>query len=395
MENIMTMEEVRNLPQNMCEAAKNAAKTMLLTRKIHKMLEQGDDLATVITRCLPLMDPARIHKDAEQMEAGVRDAYASMNEDVDETWIEEHLNKALVNLTNKERVVYLSNLANMAPAESMDEEKAEKIAAVRAKDAATDADISFLVDVVKDAVKENAGILSRSSMIAVDKAMHLISEEVVSEFTEVGVETARAYAAASYIMNECGETPWSAEGMTINQVPYIVGADAVANVESSKLMALYWSGKLKLTVLCEKLEKLIKIVTTVACAYMVHVKVTTILVGPIVEILILFGGLYFGPWAVVIGSVVIATVLSFKLISYEFCEECVNDLWRLVKEAWNGVKNVWNALFHKDRDVEIGAMVSDEETEEFCKAAAEIIEDAEEICKAAEEEEEEEEAEAY
>lgn len=382
MENIINLETINSLPQDVCADVKSSTKTMLLTRRIHKLMDNGASLESAIAAQLPAADPKSIHDAAEQLAAGVDSVYTSMQDNVDEKWISRHLNNVLLNLDNTKRAAYLNNFISLAPAGSVDEAAMAKVNTLIDAAEITEKDIAFLVETAQNAISGNAGVLMRRSVQAMDKVMHLLPKEAVADLTNTGVDTAKAYAAACYVLKQCGENPWNPDGNIAEQTTYMIGAAAATNIEGSKLMALCYTGKINLTILQEKLTHLFKAVITFICEQTVRAIAVGLQIAGGMALAtwiadILFFTIGLGLWTSILGSVAVSVFVFTKVFTTQDYVDVLNEAWRLVKLVWNGVKGLWNKVFHgqaiedtkesaaeTSKDADVPAGDREEETEE-------------------------------
>ena len=357
MTNTLDWEAVKEAPTNVCANAKNAAKTVHLTRKIERLIADGAGLEAAVASLLPMSDPGTIHADMRQLTDGVDAVYDNMDEAVSEDWLVQHMNETMAPLDNPARAAYAANLLELAPAQSVDPAVKERIAQIREQDEITGADVGFIAGVVRDAFSEDAGILTRSTVAAMESVMHELPPEYVRELGDAGREKAVAYAAACYVMNQCGENPWSADHDIAQQQPYTVGVIAAANTESSRLMYRYYEGKIRLTVLKEKLKALYQNAVTfvtnhTALAIAIGLQVVIGLTMYCELAMLFMYALHIGPWISAIGAAVLSGVTMTKVLTTQRLEDLVNAAWDLAKKAWDACSRALRSLFSGNENTE-------------------------------------------
>ena len=252
-------------PFNYCSeglaAIGSSIETMNLTRKIARELKNGSDPESVVRERLPGTDPKVIHEELQMLVKGVEGTYQSLNRATDGEWFERHLNSKLGKLSNDRRFAYLKNLISLFPQGTLDEETLSRIQNMDINNISND-DVTFMLNATRECNKTNASIIARSAVRALDNNLNSVTAEFAQELSESGVHTATAYAAACYVLNRSGKSPWSSGDNVANEDPYTIGAVAAANVEKSKLISAYYH--LKITK--EKLVNLLEIVILVPIA---------------------------------------------------------------------------------------------------------------------------------
>lgn len=379
MENTMNMETISRLPLTLSQEIKSAVKTVHLAHRVSGKMEDGATVEEVVGSYLPLTDPQKLHEDMENLKNGVNSVYTSLDETVDEQWVSQHLNHAMTDLNNRDRVKYLANIIEMAPAGSLDRESMDKVEAIQDAGEFTDEDVAFLVKVTQEVLSGHAGALKRSSVMAMDHSMHLLPKDAVKELMNAGADTALAYGAAYYVLAQCGETPWGADGGMVEKLPYCMGATAAANIEGSRLMALYYAGKIRLTVLTEKLKSLYETVITFVCEHTMHAvamgmqAASGVVILPIV-LNFLYYTLHFGPWVAIIGSAALTLFAVTKLVTTQDYVDMLNSAWNFVERAWAACKSAWRVLLHKDVNVDADVDVEDM-VDEVEKATEDMVDE--------------------
>lgn len=352
--------------QGMCSGVRSAVKTTFLAYRIRRQVENGLSMEEVVQGYLPASDEEKIREAVEQMEAGVADVYGAMDEEVNEQWIEQHLNVSLGKLSVADRVSHLMNIIDLVDSGSITEDAREKVDEIRHKDTVTDEDAAVLLDVAKRVIPGSAGVLKRGSVQAMDKSMHVLPKETISEISTIGVDTAKAYAAACYILQQKKDKPWNVD--VKDQLPYAIGTTAAANIESSRLMALYHSGKIKLAVLHERLQKLFTVVITLVSDHITHVfavGLQALVIAKMTAVIFRFlvTRLYFGPWVSLIGAAVVSLYTGTRIITTQDFTDMLNTVWRVVRTVWSQIRNMFASALHLQDD-DIYQEIEDEDEEE-------------------------------
>lgn len=380
MEHILEPGMILNIPNGITKEVKSAVKTMSLTHAIQKDLAEGETLESILAARLPSTAVDKISEDAALIRAGIDSVYTAAAEEIDEQWVIQHLNGAMSDLDNVQRVKYLQNLISIFPKERfLDTDVLERVYALDSAECASDADVEFLLNAVRECIANDASILGRSSVQAMNRAMPNLDKSVVHELSQAGVETAYAYAAACYIMNQCGEDPWSTGESVAAQPAYTIGAIAAANIESSCLMSLYYAGKIRLNVLKNKLVSLFQSVIAFVAAHFaraiaVGLQISTGLGAAIWYLRFLLKVLHFGPWIALIGAAVLAYLTATKFVTTQDYEDLVNTVWSIVKAAWDWVKDLFHKVFRHDEAADRAEVNSTEEETEYYVAEDDEVE---------------------
>lgn len=378
MKTIAFMPKIPEMPMKLTADIKSAVRTMALTRKIEADLASGMSIENVLASHLPATDKDTVLEAARQLEKGISDVYGSLGDKVDNRWITEKLNEGMLNLDGTERVKYLKNMVEATAGADLSKEIRERIDAV--DENANEEDLAFLIDVANGAITRRTDILCRASVQAMNSSLNKIDRKTVRALTEAGVEKAKAYAAACYLLNQCGENPWcTGEATMEDKDPYAIGAIAAANIEASKIMTLFYHGKITLDVLKLKLQSLFRSVITFVCRHTVRAAAKVIQIVIFAKVAVttvefLFDSLMIGPWVAIIGGSLIALFVATKVITTQDLVDIMNAAWHGIKAAWNAAKNLLNRLL-------TGAIESaeaDEEEEEDEDEAAESEEYADE-----------------
>ena len=331
----MTMKKMMDMPKNLCKEVKMAAETTYLEREVLQKMKNGTSLTAIAMEYLPAGDKEKIEADMLELEKGVYFVYEQKNAEMDAQSVEQYLNHALGHQKNDKCIAHLTNinaiighLVDLDPEERITAEDAAKVEAIKQKQKKdiTDEDVAFVLKVTQQLLSNNAGVLAQNSVRALDKMMPYLTEEVVTEIADKGIDNALAYGLACYIMQNCGKDPWGMEENVAEQTPEAIGVIAATNVEASKLLALYCKGKIGLRMLQDKLKQLYTIVYSFVYKY-----------GYIMVAVGIFAFLYtaqWGIWESIFGTLVLTVLVK----------EVVNT----INFLWSEIKCVYNVFFKKE-----------------------------------------------
>lgn len=366
------MPSIPEMPKQLFAEIKSAVKTMALTHQIEAELADGRPIEAILASHLPSQDAEKNHADAELIEKGIYDVYGSLNDQKDEEWTAQQINMGMNGLQEADRIRYLKNIVALTCGSELDLETRCRIDAV--DEYADEEERAFLVTTANDAIRHHADILCRSSVQTMNTALHRLGWETVRSLEDAGIEQAKAYAVACYLMNQCGEDPWCTGQKDIaDQDPYHVGAIAAANIESSKLMVLRYRGKIALDTLRGKLQSLFtRVITFVSEHWAIA---ATIAVQGLIAFKLfdwsldfmtlhwdvlgkLLFKLHMGPWEVIVGGAVLSLLVSTKVISVQDVTNVLNAVWNAVKNAWNWAREQLHQLVSENAD-------QDEDDDEF------------------------------
>lgn len=331
----------------------NSQKAMSLTHKMRKkLLHEGYTVEKILTEYLPMSDEEKIKEIRNDLLKGVNNVYASLDKEADEKWLEQHLNTVLGKKAPEERGKYLLSLLDLVSGEKISTEEEARLYLLRQDGIMEEDDVEFLKVLVKKSFDQNAGIFSSSSVKAMEKCMEELPKNVVETFASASKMDAIAYATALYILNERGEAPVQIS-KNYETIPdaYMIGIIAAENIESSRLMACYYQGKVSLAVLHEKMKSLITAVITYLTENVVHLAAVVLHGVATVEIYLWFVNFLcqafcYGPSFALIGAAALTAFVATKVITVRDCEELLEVLVEMAAGIWRFCKTLCNKLIH-------------------------------------------------
>ena len=262
-----------NMSKKAGDAAVNirrSVKCYALAADIRKELDGGADLKNILQERVQCLDEAAAEADAERLVDGIRSFNTAKEVEVDTEWVRRQLNSALSSLDNKERVLYLSNVIFAVtaafPNVKVDEETRDRINSMAAAEENSDEDVSDLTGVVNDVLPEVGTLLQKATTGSVTKRLHKVNSEQLLEIIGAGENFVTAYAAARYVQVRTGVYGFDHSDASA----FTVGAASASGVESSKLVHMYFSGKITLEVLAERLRSIYTAAATVISAHAVR-----------------------------------------------------------------------------------------------------------------------------
>lgn len=310
----------------------------------------------IITEHLPGMGEQEIQRAAEFLADGVKSVYDDINEQVDNEWVKKRLNKDMLNLSNKERVIFLSNLiaAERAayPDMTLGDDVLARIKDLREAEDNTASDVDELLAFAGSALKYHAGLLKRQSVIAMEKRLYELDHETVESEILAGMENSLAYAGACYIMQQCGELVVVNGEDASEMHPQMLGTAAAVSVESSKLMELYSAGKISMKVLQQKIESMLTAALTFVCSHAVTVLAVATQsaagFGLFIGLLSLMTDwLYLHPVLVILSASAVSIFSVTKLVTTKDIENVYLGIWETAKVLWAVCRGLWDKLTGK------------------------------------------------
>lgn len=372
MEQTMDFEKPEQETGNSTKDISGTMKTLKLARKIYKELEAGKSMEEVISERLPKKDVRAIQRDSKLLDEGVTSVYQAKNEEIDETWLEQRLNASMVDLTEKERVRYLGNLIHAVktayPDIQLDADGLDEMYALCEAEECTKEDVSMVLGLAEEALEGHAGLLKRQSVAAMNKRLYQLDHKTIEQQINSSEDRARAYAAACYIQQQCGEQ-MNVDGQDISGFPArLLGVAAATSIESSKLMEWYSVGKINLHVLQEKLKQLFLSAFTFVYehvakggAYILQGLTACAIFAVLLPIMSYL--LFFSPILIVLGTAALTYYAAAKFVTTSDFEHMIDAVLRFAKSLWKKCKGQWDKLFgDKAGDVVFNA--ADEDAEE-------------------------------
>ena len=347
-------------------------KAFSLAQQILTEITNGSTVEQSIQKRLTVSDDSSLSQDVAMLEAGVEDAYKAMDGKVDKEWVTTHLNSTLMNMDNVQRAAYLKNVLTLVAQsqENSTQDKAREIIARldNTSDLAEN-DIHAALELLFSMLDQGAGVLQRSSVEAMDKLMARLPQEVVVDLAEQGPLHAKARAAAAYILRCSGE----GREQDAEATPYQMGVSAVTAVESSRLLSLYYKGKIRLDYLCDRLHQLFASAVTLLLDNLLTILAVGIQVVTGITLLGVFSELMSGTFAVIL-----ATYISTCFITNKDIRETLEFFWNVAVSVWERAKSLLSRIFLAE---EVNNTVFMDESQQ--NNAAEVV-NAEEVSAALE-----------
>lgn len=219
--------------------------TLKLTKEFAKELKNGEDLDILIQKRLPASPKDVVRADTKELLRGIHDAYEALASEIDDAWIEQHLNRALGRLNQAGRVRYLRNLIRLFPQEFVAPASVARMEGIM-EDSSSEDDVAFLIETARDCINQDASVMVINTVRAAEGNLKDLSQHFVDELGDSGVIATKAYAAARYILNCSGKKLWNQRTPAEEGDSYSIGVTAVANVEKNRLIVAYNKGKITL-----------------------------------------------------------------------------------------------------------------------------------------------------
>lgn len=235
------------------------ASTLQLTFDLAKELKNGGDLAALIQQRVPGSDPDVVRAETKALLRGIHDTYDALADEIDDAWIEQHLNRALYKLNLTERVRYLRKLISLFPQELVSPDSAARMEHI-SEDGASEADVAFLIETARKCINQDASVMVTNTVRAAETNLGKLSQGFVDDLSECGEITAMAYAAARYILHLSGKKLWNKHTPAEENDAYSIGVTAAANVEKDFFIAAYNKGKMLLDELKTMIARIAKAV---------------------------------------------------------------------------------------------------------------------------------------
>lgn len=302
-------------------------KQLALANQLHKELTDKS-VEQVLTAHLPASDPAQLKTAAEDIHRGVEETYSGLDTKVTEGWKEAHLNSALDGLSCNEKGKYLVKLLDCAAAVKSGEED-PRLAQLREADSYQEQDVAELMDMVAQRIDSDAGFLARQEFLVMEQALEQLPTATVEAQMNSGPAYAEAYAAAMYITGKQSDAPQEASA-------YQIGLLAANSVESSRLLALYHYGKLRLEDLMFRLREMAERLLTLASKVMLQ----ALALGIRGAFAYFAGDFLYGiltAMAVTNTAMLLLIPIGFAVMAFLSYpqEEAIEDLTAI----WNGIKS--------------------------------------------------------
>lgn len=330
----------------------SAARTMYLTKTLQNEMKKGVALEDALRTRLPAMDRDKLHADSVQLQNGVDSLYASQATLVDESWIEQQLDIKMDDINLEHRAKYLLNVLSLQTTVNVCEADCTRLNELREAKTYTEEDVAFLLKTSKACLYEDAGVLSRSAVGAMMKAdMAHMTPDMVQELAEAGKDTAIAYAAACYILHQKGETSMGLDKQE-NCSAYDMGLMAASNIETSRVMSLYYTGKITLDTLSVRVKEIFTAAWTLFKANIAHVIATGLQFGAGLYMFLWLTGFFgrvlmFGPVVAVVGAAALSVLTVTKLFNIKDFEDLVNGVIIIFSGVCEVVFNLFHSIFDR------------------------------------------------
>jgi len=297
--------------------------------RLHRELE-NQTLEEVLDRHLPASESPSTA--AQDIDHAIDEVYAGLDKKVSDAQLEALLNQELEGLDCNQRGKYLVNLLHSAAATGIGPLRTDP-EWLNMKDADTFSaeDVSVLMDLVMFYIDNNAGFIARQEFAVMSGALEALPQHLVEAQIDSGAQYARAYAAAMYITSR--QNP-DLEPLT----PYQMGFLAAQSVESSRILALYHYGRLRLEDAMKKLKVLAKRMLVQVAAVALRAAVASLAATALFSIVTTLGVSCTG---FLLAAIYLFAIVAF--MSYDQ-EDAVNDLARAC-EAVKGIIDRIKAFF--------------------------------------------------
>lgn len=335
-------------------------KQVTLANRLHRELE-NKSMEQVLKEHLPASDPARLSAAARDICHGVEESYSAMDEQVDSRWVESRLNSALAGHSCDEQGKWLVNLINYAVSvkpEGFEEDPHWQ--ELREADSFREEDVADLLSMAIRCTESSAGFFARQEFLVMERALGKLPRETVESQVNSGAAYAEAYAAAMYITGK-------QSGATGSVTPYEMGLVSANSVESSRLLALYHYGRLRLETLMSGLKKQATIMLGLAGKMLLH----TIALGLRLTIASLNGQFVFDLLTVLgvmnSGILFVAFVgmaaLALGGISQEETVEALTRIWNGIRSGVGKLIDFFSGHASSASDVEAAEIITNDETQ--------------------------------
>lgn len=346
------METKKNLnnPKGAATEVRNGMKSIWLFREIKKELETGAALEDVVARYVPTLEEGQILSDMNQMQMGIESLYDSARHTGNYEWIRQRLTDALSELDTRRRALYLCSLlkavAAAYPDTAADAGTEELLKEMDAAQEYTQESVDVLLDKVSGLMPQIGEMFQRSCMKVMLGRMDKLDHEKIAGRLEDGKTSVTAYAAACYILQKRGRAVGQIDE---NMTAYALGAAAAASLESSRLVELYYRGKLSAQELAGKLKNLFTAAAACVSEGLIRGLALGMCVFAVVVLAEVFFGifvslgalLYFSPVWIILGCALLAAGAVGAVAMVDDCEELIHRAWEQIKEFWHEIVAAW------------------------------------------------------
>lgn len=294
-------------------------------------------LDAVLADHLPGSTQDKLTQAAERIREGVLDFYAELDTKADDPWVERQLNRGLAGLDTQEQAKWLVNVLNCAEEANPQLEMDDSLWGAINRESYTEAEVQSLIRVTRDIISQQAGFMKRQAFAVVEDRLDVLPEELLRQMMHSGEDSALAYAAAMYITCQ-------REDNTGEHTAYQLGLLAANAVESSKLLARYQLGKLRLEELMEKLADWGKKMLTLAAGYALNAAAFGLRVaasGIAAEFVYMVIPAAFAEAFPLVCTAML--VGAFALVMTSFTQE---ESASFINTLWDGVKGLATKVYH-------------------------------------------------
>lgn len=318
-------------------------KQVALAGRLEKELETLS-LEQLLANHLPASDSGQIQAAAGDIEHAVDEMYTGLNEKVTDNWMEAELNRVLADRDPDKQGRSLVNIlrsfekANMyALQEATDWEE------LREKETFQEQDVARLLPLAINCMGQGAGFMVRQEFEVMENTLSSLPYTVVEAQMNSGPRYAVAYAAAMYIQQKQSQ-PAEDEALP---TPYQLGLLAANAVESSRILAQYHFGKIRLEEAVPDLLALKRRLLTFAATALLQtaafgLRLFESAVLAKVTLLLLMSAGVTSTTALWAAPLLMATLIFLNCPQQEAVDELVR--------VWNGVKGLVSRLIEKVTD---------------------------------------------
>lgn len=315
----------------------NKLREVVQANQLHKELETMT-LEQVLAKHLPASDPAQLKTAADDMLHAINESYQGMGKQVTRDWVAEQFNSVLGGRSSEEQGRWLVNLLQCSEKVNPDTLQGNsRWQELQNAESFQAQDVAELMEMAHDCLDDNASFMARQEFHVMEGILDRLPYEVVDAQINSGADYAAAYAAAMYIQNQ-KSTEHDPSG-ELKPTAYELGLLAVNSVESSRLLAQYHLGKVRLEEAIPRLQALAKRMLTLAGKALLQVLAVGLRLGiayvaghTAMAAMITLGVVSTTALWVVPTLVATLTFLSFTQ------EEVVNE----ITTVWNWVKSIVN-----------------------------------------------------
>lgn len=237
-------------------------KEVALANRLHKELETLS-LEQILVKHLPASDPAQLKTAADDMQHAIDEMYTGLGEQVTNGWVEAQFNSVLADHSPDEQGKWLVNFIHCAQTVQSDVLQDEpRWKELQNTETFQAQDVAVLLELATKCTEENAAFLARQEFRVMENTLQKLPYELVEAQMNSGPQYAAAYAASMYIIRK-QSTDQQRNDDKVEATPYQLGALAANAVESSRILAQYHFGKVRLEDAIPKLQAQAKRMMTI------------------------------------------------------------------------------------------------------------------------------------